>query len=127
MLRLLGEDVQAEENIDTNAVSKPEPKKGLFRRLAKGLTKTRKNLNNGFDRLVGSHAKLDDNFMDELEEVLLSADIGIDITGRIVDDLRDNVKKNLLRDTSQVIEFVKKDLTEILTRSMPEEQTEPSR
>ncbi len=122
MLRLLG----VETGKDTNNTIKEEPKKkGLFRRLAAGLSKTRKNLNEGFDRLVGSHAKLDDDFMDELEEVLLSADIGIEITGRIVDDLRANVKKNLLKDTTQVIDFVKKDLTDILVSDTPEAPSEP--
>jgi fused signal recognition particle receptor len=56
--------------------------------------------------------------MEELEELLFSADIGVEITMRIVSDLRGSVKKNLLKDTSQVIGFIKKELVEILARDM---------
>lgn len=94
------------------------PSKGLFSRLAVGLSKTRKNLNDGFDRLTSSHAKLDDEFMEELEELLLSADIGVEVTMRIVDDLRANVKRNLLKDTSQVIEYIKSEIVSIIDQDI---------
>ncbi|VAX17750.1 Signal recognition particle receptor FtsY [hydrothermal vent metagenome] len=96
-------------------------KEGFFRRLVTGLSKTRKNLNEGFDRLIGSHAKIDEEFMEELEELLFSADVGADITLRIVSDLKADVKKNLLKDTSEVIGFVKKKLVEILNRDMEQD------
>jgi len=91
-----------------------EGKTGFFKRLARGLSRTRKNLNDGFDRLIGSHARLDDDFMEELEEVLFSADIGVDITMRIVNDLRRDVKQNLLRETGQVISFIERELVSIV-------------
>ncbi|MBF0170867.1 MAG: signal recognition particle-docking protein FtsY [Nitrospinae bacterium] len=91
-----------------------QEKKGLFRRLAEGLSKTRKNLNDGFDRLVGAHVKLDEPFMEALEEVLLSADIGIDLTTRIVADLKKDVKKNLLKSPGQVVGFIKEKLISII-------------
>ncbi len=95
--------------------SEPKPeKRGLFRRLAQGLSKTRKNLNDGFDRLVGAHVKLDEPFMEELEEVLLSADIGIDLTMRIVAELKNDVKRNLLKSPTQVVDFIKDKLVAIL-------------
>ncbi len=110
---------------EENSADEVQPKKsGFFKRLSTGLTKTRKNLNDGFDRLVGSHAKLDDDFMDELEEVLLSADIGVDITMRIVSNLRLDVKKNLLKDTAQVVAFVKKELVAIITQDVTDHAIE---
>ncbi len=91
---------------------------GFFKKLVAGLSKTRKNLNDGFDRLIGDHAKLDDDFLDELEEVLITADIGVHITTEIVSRLRREVKRNLLRDAPQVIEFVKKGLVDIITHEV---------
>ncbi len=100
---------------DEPATDNPEDgKTGFFRRLVQGLSSTRKNLNDGFSRLIGSHTKLDDDFMDELEEVLFSSDIGVDITMRIVNDLRRDVKKNLLKDTSEVIGFIESELVSIV-------------
>ena len=113
----------APEQSDETSEQGADEKKGFFRRLVTGLSKTRKNLNEGFDRLIGSHTKLDEEFMEELEELLFSADVGVDITMRIVSDLRADVKKNLLKNTSEVIGFIKKELIEILNRDM--EQTAP--
>ena len=99
----------------------------LLTRLAQGLTRTRQNLSQGFQRLIGAHVKLDDAFLDELEELLFSADIGVEITTRIVGDLRGEVKRNLLKSTGEVIEFIKRDLTGILTRDMPPARDMPPR
>lgn len=104
----LGDVERADES------SAPPAKKGLFRRLADGLSKTRKNLNDGFDRLIGAHVKLDESFMEELEEVLLSADIGVDLTMRIVNDLKIDVKKNLLKNPAQVVDFIKEKLIALM-------------
>ncbi|MBI4665478.1 MAG: signal recognition particle-docking protein FtsY [Nitrospinae bacterium] len=92
--------------------------KGLFGGLFKGLAKTRQGLARGFERLIGAHAKLDDEFMDDLEEVLLASDIGVDITNRIVSDLRRDVKKNLLKNTAEVVEFIKKELIAIIKQDI---------
>ncbi|HEB72749.1 MAG TPA: adenylyl-sulfate kinase, partial [Nitrospirae bacterium] len=112
----------APEQSDETSEQGADEKKGFFRRLVTGLSKTRKNLNEGFDRLIGSHTKLDEEFMEELEELLFSADVGVDITMRIVSDLRADVKKNLLKNTSEVIGFIKKELIEILNRDIETEK-----
>lgn len=90
---------------------------GFFGRLVSGLAKSRKNLNDGFSRLIGAHVKLDDAFLEELEELLLSSDIGVDITMRIVGDLRSDVRRNLLKKTSEVTDFVKDKLADILAKA----------
>jgi fused signal recognition particle receptor len=108
-------EVESTDDVPLPAPTQEKPgKRGLFRRLAEGLSKTRKNLNDGFDRLIGAHAKLDDAFMEELEEVLFSADIGVDLTMRIVDDLRYDVKKNLLKNPVEVVGFIKEKLVTII-------------
>ena len=97
------DEERAEKPAENNSGQTPveaEQGKGAFRRLTMGLAKTRKKLNDGFDRLVGAHLKLDDQFLDELEETLFSADIGADVTMKIVSNLRREVKRNLLKDTA---------------------------
>lgn len=111
---------------NAQAAEAPEREKsgGVFSRLAQGLSKTRKNLNEGFERLIGAHAKLDEEFMEELEEVLLSADIGVELAMRIVDDLRRDVKRKLLKDTAQVIDYIKKELVAIIEQDMEDKGSE---
>ena len=55
-------------------------KLGFFKRLVKGLTKTRDNIVAGFDRLFSGFSSIDDDFYEELEEVLIMGDIGITAT-----------------------------------------------
>jgi len=102
----------------TDGKSDAPSQKGIFGRLFDGLAKTRKSLNQGFERMIGAHAKLDDEFMDDLEEVLLAADLGVDISMRIVSDLRKDVKRNLLKNTTEVVEFVKKELIAIINQDI---------
>ncbi|VAX20721.1 Signal recognition particle receptor FtsY [hydrothermal vent metagenome] len=111
------------DDVELKEPVKPE-KTGIFKRLVKGLSKTNKSLTDGFERLIGAHVTLDEAFMDELEEVLLTADIGVDITMRIVSDLRLDVKKNLLKDTKQVVEFIKKELTAIIMQDISDHAVE---
>ena len=55
-------------------------KKGLFARLREGMTKTRESITHAIDQLVGVYKELDDDFNDELEMVLISADVGVKTT-----------------------------------------------
>ncbi|MGK7346579.1 MAG: signal recognition particle-docking protein FtsY [Candidatus Nitrospinota bacterium M3_3B_026] len=118
------EAAKSDEESQQPAEPRAEDKTGVFSRLARGLSKTRKNLNEGFERLIGAHAKLDDGFMEELEEVLLSADIGVELAMRIVDDLRRDVKRKLLKDTSQVVDYIKKELVAIIEQDVEDKGSE---
>ena len=79
----------------------PEPeekKSGLFQRLKGGLARTRANFTDGLANLVLGHKKIDDDLLEELETLLLMADVGVDATRSIIDDLTDQVKRNALSD-----------------------------
>ena len=67
-------------------------KKGFFSKLVEGLTKTRNSISESFNHLF-SGTSIDDDFYDELEETLIMADLGYDTTGRIIDNLKEQVKK----------------------------------
>ena len=74
-----------------------EKKKGLFSRLVSGLSKTRDNIVAGFDSLFLGYDVIDDDFYEELEEILIMADIGINATTAILDDLKEKVSEQHIR------------------------------
>ena len=76
-----------------------EEKKGFFSRLVSGLSKTRNSLKNGFDYVFSGFTHIDDEFYEELEEVLIMADIGVATTENIIDDLKEKVKQNHITKT----------------------------
>ena len=69
-----------------------EEKKGFFRRLVSGLTKTRDNIVSGMDSIFHGFSKIDEDFYEELEETLIMGDLGVHATMNILDDLREKVK-----------------------------------
>jgi len=69
-------------------------KKGFFSRLVEGLTKTRNNIVSGIDSVFHGFSKIDDEFYEELEEILIMGDLGVKATESILDDLREKVKAN---------------------------------
>ena len=70
-----------------------EEKKGLFSRLAAGLGRTRKSLMSGFDSIFSGFSSIDDDFYEELEEVLIMSDLSVVTTESIIDDLKIKVKE----------------------------------
>lgn len=75
-----------------------EKKKGFFNRLVAGLSKTRNNIMSGIDSLFSGFSSIDDDFYEELEEVLIMADLGMKTTGTIIEDLKAKVKENKVKD-----------------------------
>ena len=68
-------------------------KKGLFARLREGMTKTRESITHAIDQLTGVYKELDDDFYDDLEAVLIGADIGVKTTEEIITRLKDEVRR----------------------------------
>ncbi len=73
-------------------------KKGLFARLRDGLAKTRNSIADGFDSLFGGFTSISDDFYDELEETLIMADLGVHAASDIVEELREQVKEQKIRE-----------------------------
>ncbi|HIU72452.1 MAG TPA: signal recognition particle receptor subunit alpha, partial [Candidatus Galloscillospira excrementipullorum] len=66
---------------------------GLFEKLKQGLSKTRDSLGKAVDGVLSTFTRIDDDLFDELEEVLLQADLGLDATEEILEQLKDEVKQ----------------------------------
>ena len=71
---------------------------GFFAKLQAGLSKTRDNIVKGIDNVFSGNSVIDDDFFEELEEVLIMGDIGINATSRILDELRAQVKEQRITD-----------------------------
>ena len=75
-----------------------EEKKGFFRRLVAGLTKTRDNIVSGIDSIFSGFSSIDDDFYDEIEEILIMGDLGVKATEEIIENLKAKVKENKIKE-----------------------------
>ena len=115
------EDVETSEKIDdTNEAFKDnevveealedkqeeieeEPKKvSLFQRLKEGLDKTRKEVGIKINTVLGAYVKIDDEMLEDLEDILISADIGMETTMKLIDNLRETIIREKINDPQEV-------------------------
>lgn len=87
---------------------------GFFDRLKEGLQKTRKGITEKIDQVLVSFGKIDDDLFDELEEILITSDVGIETTTRIIEGIKKKVKEQRLTDALKIKELLKEELIEIL-------------
>ena len=73
----------------------------IFKRLKEGLSKTRQNIVAGFDNIFSGHKAINDDFYDELEEVMIMGDMGVRATEEILDELKDKVKAAKIKDPEE--------------------------
>ena len=106
------EDVK-EENIEV--VEEPQKKVNLFERLKQGLTKAKQGITDKIDDVLKSYTKVDEEILEELEEILITADVGVNTTMDIIDKLRDKIKENKITEPSGVKAELKNIIEEILT------------
>ena len=78
-----------------------EEKKGFFKRLVEGLAKTRDNIVSGIDAIFSGFSSIDDDFYDEIEEILVMGDIGINATTSIIADLKNKVKEQNIKEPAE--------------------------
>ncbi len=76
-------------------------KKGFFSRLAAGLSKTRNSIVSGIDSIFSGFSAINDDFYEELEEILIMSDVGINATTKIIDNLKEKVKETKTKDPSE--------------------------
>lgn len=91
-----------------------QEKKGFFGKLVKGLTKTRDNILGGVDQVLNTFTKIDEDFYEELEEALIVADLGVNTAMTIIEDLRQKVKDNKIKDTTEVRDLLMEELQELM-------------
>ena len=92
------EATESEESNAENTESEQPGKISFFKRLVRGLSKTRDNIVNGFDSVFSGFSHIDEDFYEELEEILVMGDIGIHATTRIIERLQEQVKQQHIKD-----------------------------
>lgn len=108
------EAVEREEDAYEKEVNGKKTKWGFLDKLKKGLSKTRENTIGKIEALVKSSKKLDDDFWEELEEILIQADVGVNTTIELVDNIKKAAKKQKMHDSSEVLELIKDEIRKLL-------------
>ena len=89
-----------------------EEKQGFFSRLVKGLAKTRDNIVSGIDAIFSGFSSIDDDFYEEIEEILIMGDIGVDATMKIIENLKKKVKEEHIKEPSECKELLIRSIKE---------------
>ena len=89
-------------------------KRGMFQRLKSSLSRTRSGLTDGLGNLLLGRKQIDDELLEELETLLLTADVGVDATTRIIDDLTGRVRRKELSDPEALSGILQQQLAAIL-------------
>ena len=87
---------------------------GFFERLKAGLEKTRERLTNRIEKLVIGYADIDENFLEELEDTLIMADVGIDTTEKLMKAVRAGIKAKEINAPEDLKPFLSKEIAKIL-------------
>ena len=97
---------------------------GIFAKIKEGLKKTKEKIAYGLNKLF-TGGVLNDDFYDELEEILLTGDVGAETTERILDELRDAIDEDLIRDRADAKDKLKKIMVDILEENEKPEYEYP--
>lgn len=109
----LNEEIEKNEEI-----AKTEEKSSFFEKLKKGLSKTRDDFSNKFDGIIKSYKKINEELFEDLEEVLVTADVGVNTTMELIDNLRDRVKEEKISEPEKVKELLKDEIKKIMEKSV---------
>lgn len=105
---------------EPDTLPEPIPEKSFFSRLRDRLTKTQDQFTGRLKSIIGLHRKVDEDLLEEIEEVLLQADVGAKGAAQIVDYIRAESKKRDLPDASAVTDLVKEAIVDILSKGQGE-------
>ena len=86
--------------------SEGKEKKGFFKRLVQGLTKTRDNIVSGIDSIFSGFSSIDEEFYEEIEEILIMGDLGVHATTEIIENLKAKVKEQHIKEPAQCKELL---------------------
>lgn len=132
------EEIREEETIEKNKLEEVDgdgsqdpdqeegqEKMGIFARLLAGLSKTKDNITGRIDSLLKSYTKIDEELLEDLEEILITADVGVTTTMEIIDRLRDMIKERGVKDPLEVRDLLKEIVASILKEGNSELDINP--
>ena len=83
---------------------------GFFDKLKQGLNKTKESFNEKINGVFSNFRKVDEDFLDELEEALIMSDVGMDTSVKIINSLRDRIKKENIKDEEDVKRLLREEM-----------------
>lgn len=95
---------------------------GLFDRIKKGLEKTKKGLIKNIESIVIGYAQIDEEFLEDLEMILLSGDLGVRTTEYLMRQIRRGVTEGIVQNTNEVMPFIEKTMIDLLNENQKEEE-----
>jgi fused signal recognition particle receptor len=111
--------IELEEVLPPEERAALETKKRRFRRFREGLARTRKNLSGGLESLFLGDREVDAEVLEGLEEILISADIGVDTSLSLVEVIRDKVKRRELKDATRLKQSLREEMVALLSGPPP--------
>ena len=107
-----------EESLEEEIEDIKVKKISIFDKLKSGLTKTRKDMSDKIESVLSSYKKVDEELFDDLEEVLVTADVGVNTTMKIIDRLKSRIKLERVTDPSSVKELLKDEIKKLMKESV---------
>ena len=108
-----------EEVVEEESEDEEEEKLSFWERLKAGLSKTKKALFGSVNDLLKNFVKVDEDLLEELEELLIMADVGVSATGDIIDSLRERIKDGRLKEKDQVLDSLKEIISDMIGEHQP--------
>lgn len=113
------EDIEIKEEIEQEEVKEADDEQeekplSFFKRLKSGLTKTRNEMGVKINTILGQYVKIDDELLEDLEDTLISADVGMDTTMKLIDNLRETIIQNKINDPNQVLPLLKEEVKKLM-------------
>ncbi|TJX16193.1 signal recognition particle-docking protein FtsY [Tissierella creatinini] len=117
---IIEESVETRKDIaeEIQQVEEPVKKLNFFEKLKSGLTKTRNDMSNKIEGILNSYKKVDEEFFDDLEEILVTADVGMNTTMEIIDRLKCRIKAEKVNDPHEVKELLKDEIRKLMKESV---------
>ncbi len=104
---------------EENEAEQPAEKQGFFKKLFQGLGKTRQNITENIDRMLNNYDQIDEELFEELEEILITADVGMNTALKLVEDLKEHLVERRISDPHSVKAALQDVLAENLTSDQP--------
>ncbi|MBF8982170.1 signal recognition particle-docking protein FtsY [Lutibacter sp. B2] len=113
-INVINEEEVEEESVQEELVEEDKEETSFFTRLKKGLSKTRMGIADKVDQVLKAYKKVDEELFEEIEEILITADAGVNTTMKIIDDLRTKAKERKITEAPELRGLLKEILIEIL-------------
>lgn len=112
-------EVAEDSDAEAGEESEETEKAGFWQKLKNGLSKTKNALFGSIDNLLKSFVKVDEDLLEELEELLIMADVGVGPTEYIIDELRERIKDGRLKEKEQVMSSIREIMVDMIGESQP--------